>query len=205
MPSAIKILLAEDQALVLDALAKLLDMEADIEVLATLSNGKEVLEYLNASAEDIDLLVTDIEMPHMDGLSLAKQVQQDFPAIKILIMTTYNRSGYVKKALENAVGGFILKEQPVEVLAEAIRQVHSGRKYFDPELIASGLSDNNPLSPREIQVLQLVDGGMDNAAIAKKLCLSNGTIRNYLSEILSKLNAHNRVKAAAIAREKGWL
>ena len=206
MSTAINILLVEDQTMVLDALSKLLGMELDINVAATASDGQQALDLLTAAEEgSIDVLVTDIEMPNMDGLTLCAHMQTRFAAIKTLIMTTYNRSGYVKRALDEGVDGFILKESPVEELAEAIRDLMAGKRYYDPELIVSGLQDNNPLTSREVQVLKLVAEGLDNKMIAENLSLSAGTVRNYLSEAMNKLDAPNRGRAASIAEENGWL
>lgn len=201
----IRVMLVEDQAMVLDALSTLLSMQADIDVVAVAANGRHALECL--PQQPVDVLVTDIEMPGMDGLSLASSVlletSKSTPAI--VIMTTYNRSGYVKRALDMGVQGFVLKEAPVEELADAIREVYQGKRHYTPELVAAGLGDQNPLTPREQDVLRLAEQGLSGTAIAAKLFLSAGTVRNYLSEAMSKLQVDNRLAAAAKAREMGWL
>lgn len=201
----IRVMLVEDQAMVLDALSTLLSMQADIDVVAVAANGRHALECL--PQHSIDVLVTDIEMPGMDGLSLASSVLREPPESTpaVVIMTTYNRSGYVKRALDMGVQGFVLKEAPVEELADAIRAVYQGKRHYTPELVAAGLGDQNPLTPREQDVLRLAEQGLSGTAIAAKLFLSPGTVRNYLSEAMSKLQVDNRLAAAAKAREMGWL
>ena len=202
-PAAIRVLLAEDQAMVLGALAQLLDIEPDLEVVARARDGAEALELARATHPDV--VVTDIEMPGTTGLELAGAVRELDPRPRVIIVTTFARPGYLRRALEAGVSGYLLKDAPAEELADAVRRVHAGGRVIDPELAAEAWGEEDPLTDRERQVLRLAGEGRPTAAIASTLYLSEGTVRNYLSEAISKLDAANRVEAARIARRKGWL
>jgi two-component system response regulator DesR len=199
----IRILVAEDQAMVLGALATLLDIEDDLTVVARASDGRQALEL--ARSESPDVVVTDIEMPGMTGLELAAALKELDPRPRVVIVTTFARPGYLRRALEAGVGGYLLKDAPAEELAEAVRRVNAGGRAVDPELAAEAWGEEDPLTDRERLVLRLAGEGRPTAAIAGELYLSEGTVRNYLSEAISKLQAANRVEAARIARQKGWL
>ncbi len=198
-----KILIAEDQAMVRGALSALLSLEDDIEVVAEAANGQEALALTQQI--DIDIVLTDIEMPLMTGIELAEKLATTKPELKTIIMTTFSRAGYIKRALKCGVMGFILKEADSEELVEAVKNVSEGKKVFNAELALTALDDNDPLSEKERKALKLASDGLKTAEIAEQLFLSQGTIRNYLSEAIAKLNATNRVDAARIARQKGWL
>lgn len=200
----IRILLAEDQALVAGALAALLKLEDDIEVLAQAKDGKEALQLCQTLQPDV--LITDIEMPHMSGLDLAAELHSARSQIKVIVLTTFARSGFLRRALASGVRGYMLKDAPAEALAAAIRTVHAGGKAIAPELaVESWGAAADPLNERERQMLRLAGEGASNADIAKRLFLSEGTVRNYLSEAISKLQAKNRVDAFRLARDQGWL
>ncbi len=199
----IRVLVAEDQAMVLGALATLLDIEDDLSVVARAADGQQALEL--ARSEKPDVVVTDIEMPGMTGLELAAAVAGLDPRPRVLVLTTFARPGYLRRALEAGVSGYLLKDAPAEELADAVRRVHAGGRAIDPELAAEAWGEADPLTDRERQVLRLAGEGRPTAAIAAELYLSEGTVRNYLSEAISKLDAANRVEAARIARQKGWL
>ncbi|WP_221628001.1 response regulator transcription factor [Teredinibacter franksiae] len=199
----IKILLAEDQGLVRGALCALLQLENDIEVVAQAEDGMQALKRLKES--NIDLLLTDIEMPELTGIELAEKCRELYPHIKIVIVTTFGRAGYIKRALAAGVEGFLLKDAPSEELAQALRKVMTGRKVIDPELAIAALNELDPLTDKERKALRLAGEGKSTADIATSLFLSEGTVRNYLSEAIAKLNAGNRIDAARIARQKGWL
>jgi two-component system response regulator DesR len=200
----IRILIAEDQALVLGALAALLRLEPDLDVVATAGNGRDALALCIALAPDI--VLTDIEMPHMTGLELAAGLAELGLAPRVIIVTTFARSGYLRRALAAGVRGYLLKDAPADTLAAAIRTVHGGGRAVAPELALEGWSGGqDPLSERERQVLRLAGEGRSSAEIARQVHLSEGTVRNYLSEAISKLNAGNRVEAFRLARDAGWL
>ncbi|WP_440905794.1 response regulator transcription factor [Catenovulum sp. SX2] len=199
----IRVLLAEDQALVRGALVALLNLEFDIEVVAQAANGQEAVELLQQ--HQVDVLLTDIEMPYMTGLELIEQAKKIQPDIKTVVITTFARAGYIKRALVAGVRGFLLKDCPSEQLADALRQIMQGKKVIDPELAIQALDDVDPLSDKERKSLRLAGEGKKTAEIAATLFLSEGTVRNYLSEAIAKLNATNRIDAARIARQKGWL
>ena len=199
----IKILLAEDQGLVRGALCALLQLENDIEVVAQAEDGMQALKRLKES--NIDLLLTDIEMPELTGIELAEKCRELYPHIKIVIVTTFGRAGYIKRALAAGVEGFLLKEAPSDELAQALRKVMTGRKVIDPELAIAALNELDPLTDKERKALRLAGEGKSTADIATSLFLSGGTVRNYLSEAIAKLNAGNRIDAARIAHQKGWL
>lgn len=197
------IYLVEDQTLVRDALAQLLAMQTDINVVGTAADGAVAQQELPHLAADI--VLTDIEMPNCDGISLCQWLQENHRHIKTVVLTTFNRCGYVQRSVAAGAQGFILKEVPVDTLADHLRAIASGRKVFDTELVIAGIGDQDPLTERERQALRLAERGLSSAAIAKTMCLSEGTVRNYLSECISKLYAHSRGQAAHIARQKGWL
>jgi two-component system response regulator DesR len=186
------------------ALAALLDLEADIKVIAQARNGREALKLTSLHAPDV--IVTDIEMPEKTGLELAADLKLADSKARVIILTTFARPGYLRRALDAGARGYLLKERPASELAEAIRLVHSGLRAIDPALAAeSWNADEDPLSDRERQILQRAGDGRSSAEIGAELHLSEGTVRNYLSEAIAKLGAANRVDAARIARARGWL
>ena len=200
----IRVLLAEDQAMVRGALAALLTLEGDIEIIAEVGRGDEVVTVALATKPDVALL--DIEMPGCDGITAAAALHAQIPSCRILILTTFGRPGYLRKAMESGVVGFLLKDAPSAQLATAIRRAVAGERVVDPTLAMAALSEgNNPLTERERDVLAAATGGASNAEIAESLFLSEGTVRNYLSVAIQKLGARNRVEAAHIAEQKGWL
>ncbi len=200
----IRILLAEDQGLVLGAMAALLRLEPDFEVVGAATNGREALALCERLQPDI--VLTDIEMPLMTGLELAVQLKERRLAPKVIVVTTFGRSGYLRRALEAGVRGYLLKDAPVDALAAAIRAVHGGGRAIAPELALESWSGaDDPLTERERQVLRLAGEGRSSGDIARQVHLSEGTVRNYLSEAISKLNAANRVEAYRMARDAGWL
>jgi two-component system response regulator DesR len=200
----IRVLLAEDQAMVRGALAALLALEGDIEIVAEVGRGDEVATVALATKPDVALL--DIEMPGCDGITAAAALHSKLPSCRVLILTTFGRPGYLRKAMESGVVGFLLKDAPSAQLATAIRRAMAGERVVDPNLAMAALSEgNNPLTERERDVLAAATGGASISEIASSLSLSEGTVRNYLSVAIQKLNAHNRVEAAHIAEQKGWL
>ncbi len=199
----IKVIIAEDQALIRGALTALLNLEADIEIIGEAENGVEAGKLLDKCKADI--LLTDIEMPLMSGLELAQITAIKHPDVKTVIITTFGRAGYIKRALTMGVRGFLLKDTPSEELAAALRKVMQGKRVIDPELAIAALDDVDPLSDKERKALKLAGEGKTTHDIAELLFLSEGTIRNYLSECIAKLNATNRIDAARIAQQKGWL
>jgi len=201
--NTIRILLAEDQSLVRGALAALLNLEPDIEVAAEAADGNAARNLLKN--ETFDVLLTDIEMPGYSGIELVELVARDYPKMKSVIVTTFGRAGYIRRALDAGVHAFLLKDAPSEDLANAIRRAMNGRRTIDPELAIAALDDRDPLTDKERKALRLAGEGLRTAQIGEKLFLSEGTVRNYLSEAIAKLNATNRIDAARIARQKGWL
>ena len=199
----IRVLLAEDQTMVLGALAALLALEDDIEVVAQARNGKEALAAVLSQRPDV--VITDIEMPEMTGLELAAELHSHQPQTRVIILTTFARAGYLSRAMTSGASGYILKDRPAKELADAVRRVQQGLRVIDPELAAEAWGDPDPLTTRERQILRLAGEGQSTGAIANELHLSEGTVRNYLSEAISKLGAANRVEAARIARSRGWL
>lgn len=199
----IRLLLAEDQALLLGALAALLDLEPDLAVVGRARNGDEARALF--LEHEPDLLITDIEMPGATGLELAEWVRANRPAAGVLVLTTFARPGYLRRALEAGVRGYLLKETPAERLADAIRRIHRGERVIDPALALTAFDSKDPLTDRERQVLRLAGEGLSNAEIGRCLHLADGTVRNYLSEAIGKLNADNRIEAFRIARDQGWL
>lgn len=207
----IRVVLAEDQAMVRGALAALLELEGDIEVVAQAADGDAAFD---ATLEHRpDLLVTDIEMPGRSGLELAAAVRDatagggkdEASPTRVVILTTFARAGYLRRALDAGVRGYLLKDAPAAELADALRRVHGGGRAVDPELAAEAWGADDPLTDRERQVLRMAGEGASGGDIAEALGLSQGTVRNYLSEAIGKLGAANRVEAARIARENGWL
>ena len=196
-------LLAEDQALLLGALAALLDLEPDFEVVGRAQDGQAARAMFTEHAPDV--LITDIEMPGATGLELAEWVRATHPQASVLVLTTFARPGYLRRALESGVRGYLLKDTPAERLADAVRRVHRGERVIDPELALTAFDSKDPLTDRERQVLRLAGEGFTNAEIGKRLHLADGTVRNYLSEAIGKLNADNRIEAFRIARDQGWL
>lgn len=199
----IRVLVAEDQTMILGALAAMLDMEKDIEVVGRAADGKTALAL--ALDKQPDVVVTDIEMPGMTGLELAASLKEKNNGFAVIIVTTFARPGYLRRALDAGVKGYLLKDAPAQQLAGAIRTVHQGGKVIAPELATAAWDSEDPLNDRERQVLRLAGEGHTSSEIARELFLSEGTIRNYLSEAIGKLGAANRVEAARIARQKGWL
>ena len=199
----IRILIAEDQAMVLGALSALLEIESDLEVVGQARNGAEALALANQHHPDV--VVTDIEMPGMTGLDLAAALREHERAPRVIILTTFARPGYLRRALDVGAAGYLLKDAPSAQLADAIRRVAAGGRAIDPSLAAEAWTEPDPLTDRERQVLRLADEGLSGGEIARQLKLSEGTVRNYLSESIGKLGAKNRVEAARMARQKGWL
>jgi two-component system response regulator DesR len=200
----IRVLLAEDQGMVRGALAALLQLEEDIEVVAEVGRGDEVLAAALASQPDVALL--DIEMPGSSGLEVAQTLSRQLPACRIAILTTFGRSGYLRRAMESGAAAFLLKDAPAADLAVAIRRVVAGERVVDPELALSALSDGgNPLTNRERDVLKASLTGASIVEIAAQLYVTEGTVRNHLSIAIQKMEAQNRIEAARIAEKKGWL
>jgi two-component system, NarL family, response regulator DesR len=197
-----KILLAEDQAMVRGALAALLSMEADFEVTQAEDGDKA---WLLLKKNTYDILLTDIEMPGRSGLELAQWLIQQGSTTKIIIITTFGRSGYIRRAIDMGVSGFLLKDAPSEQLIESIYRIMDGKRVIDGELAMMALGETDPLNDKERRALRLASEGKTTAEIAGTLHLSEGTVRNYLSEAIAKLDAANRVDAARIARQKGWI
>ncbi len=199
----IRMVLAEDQAMVRGALAALLKLESDFDLLAETGDGEAAWQALQLHQPD--LLVTDIEMPKLTGLELAIRIKEAGLATRVVILTTFARAGYLRRALEAGVRGYLLKDAPSEQLATALRQVHAGGRAIDPQLAVAAWGEDDPLSERERQVLRLAGEGVKSAEIGERLHLSQGTVRNYLSEAIGKLGAENRIEAFRLARAKGWL
>jgi two-component system response regulator DesR len=199
----IRVVIAEDQAMVLGALAALLEIEEDIEVVGRAADGEAALALCIEQKPDV--VLTDIEMPKMSGLELAVAIRRNGLASRVIILTTFARTGYLRRALDAGASGYLLKDSPAEQLSNAVRRVHQGGRAIDPQLAAGAWSEPDPLTDRERQVLRMAGDGQTSADIASSLRLSEGTVRNYLSEAISKLGAANRIEAARIARDKGWL
>ncbi|MDQ2075182.1 response regulator transcription factor [Marinimicrobium sp. ABcell2] len=197
-----RILLAEDQSMVRGALAALLGMEPGFEIIQA-ADGDEAMELLRT--QQFDVFLTDIEMPGRTGLDLAQWLQARNSEIKTIVITTFGRAGYIRRAIDLGVAGFLLKEAPSEELIGAIYKIMSGKRVIDGELALTALGESDPLNDKERRALRMASEGKSTAAIAQNLCLTEGTVRNYLSEAIAKLNAANRVDAARIARQKGWL
>ncbi|MFJ6483039.1 MULTISPECIES: response regulator transcription factor [Streptomyces] len=200
----IRILLAEDQSMVREALAALLGLEPDIEVRVQVARGDEVLAA--ARAHDVNVALLDIEMPGMTGIEAAAALHAELPALRIVILTTFGRPGYLRGAMEAGASAFLVKDAPAAQLAAAVRKVLQGERVIDPTLAAAALAEGaNPLTDREREVLREAESGATNAELAARLHLSQGTVRNYLSTAIQKLAARNRAEAVRVAREKGWL
>lgn len=200
----IRVLIAEDQAMIRGALAALLSTEADIEVVAQVERGDRVVEAALRTTPDVALL--DIEMPGQDGITAAADLRAKLPSCRVLILTVFGRPGYLRRAVDAGVSGFLLKDAPPDELASAIRRTAKGEKVIDAQLAHAALSEgSSPLTPRERDVLAMSVRGASVEEVARSLHLTNGTVRNHLSIAIQKLNAHNRVEAARIAEEKGWL
>ncbi|MBA3614772.1 MAG: response regulator [Rubrobacter sp.] len=200
----VRVLLAEDQAMVRGALSALLSLEDDIEIVAEASRGDEILPAALDTLPDVALL--DIEMPGGDGLEAAAVLHERLPSCRVVILTTFGRSGYLRRAMESGAAGFLLKDAPASELAKAIHRAMKGERVVDPALAAAALSEgDNPLTEREREVLVASEGGATIEDIAARLYLSEGTVRNYLSTAIKKLGTRNRVEAARLAERKGWL
>ena len=199
----IRLLLAEDQAMLRGALAALLGLESDLEVVGAAADGEAAWRDLQRLQPD--LLVTDIEMPGLTGLELAQRIQRQQLPVKVVIVTTFARAGFLRRALDAGVCGYLLKDAPAEQLAEALRKVHRGGRAIDPQLALEAWGEADPLNDRERQTLRLAGEGLSAGEIAAKLNLSQGTVRNYLSEAIGKLGVGNRIEAYRLARQKGWL
>lgn len=199
----IRVLIAEDQAMVLGALAALVGSEPDIEVVAQTRDGRDALSQALRIRPDV--VLTDIEMPAMSGLELTAELARRDRSLRVIVLTTFGRPGYLRRALDAGAAGYLLKDAPSESLADAIRRVHAGGRVIDPELAVASWTEPDPLTDRQRQVLRLAAEGRSGPEIATELHLSEGTVRNYLSEAISRLGARNRVEAARVARMKGWL
>ncbi|WP_419997597.1 response regulator [Streptomyces boninensis] len=200
----IRVLLAEDQAMVREALAALLSLEGDLEVVAQVDRGDEVLAAAREARPDVVLL--DIEMPGRTGLEAAAELRAALPDLKVVILTTFGRPGYLRRAMESGADAFLVKDAPAAQLADAVRRVLRGERVIDPALAAAALADGaSPLTERERDVLDAAADGASNAEVAARLHLSHGTVRNYLSTAIQKTGARNRADAVRIARDKGWL
>jgi two-component system, NarL family, response regulator DesR len=203
-PTPIRVLLAEDQTMLRGALAALLSLESDITVIAQATNGREALKLSQQHTPDV--VITDIEMPERSGLELADDLKNAAPGTRVIILTTFARPGYLRRALDAGARGYLLKDRPASELAEAVRRVHAGMRAIDPALAAEAWdAEQDPLSERERQILRRAGDGRSSGEIAAELHLSEGTVRNYLSDAMAKLGAANRVDAARIARDRGWL
>jgi len=199
----VRVVLAEDQAMVLGALKALLEMTGDIAVQACAQTGRGALAAVLAHRPDV--FITDIEMPDMSGLDVAVELKQLHVPVRVIIVTTFARSGYLRRALDAGALDYLLKDKPADQLAAAVHRVHAGLRVIDPELAAEAWGEADPLTDRERQALKLASEGLTSSDIAHRLKLSEGTVRNYVSEAISKLGVSNRVEAARLARNKGWL
>ncbi|AZV62205.1 response regulator transcription factor [Peribacillus frigoritolerans] len=198
----IRIVIAEDQRMLLGALGSILDLESDMEVVGKASNGEEAMNLVNQLKPDI--CITDIEMPVKTGLDVAEEIKDQGHQCKVIILTTFARPGYFERARKAEVGGYLLKDSPSEELANSIRVIMDGRRIYAPELVDMAFEEENPLTERESQVLKLIADGKTTKEIASQLYLTNGTVRNYISVILDKLDVSNRVEAIVKFKEKGW-
>jgi two-component system response regulator DesR len=199
----IRLVVAEDQAMVLGALVALLETEPDLAVVARARDGDEAVALVVQHRPDV--LLTDIEMPKRSGLEVATELKRLGSPVRVVIVTTFARAGYLRRALEAGAAGYLLKDSPPEVLADAVRRVHAGLRAVDPVLAAEAWTAPDPLTDRERQALRLAAEGLRSVDIADRLSLSEGTVRNYLSEAMSKVGATTRIEAARIARDRGWL
>ena len=200
----IKLLLADDQALVRGAMAALLDLEPDIKVVAEVGRGDEVVDA--AQAHDVDVALLDVQMPGLDGISAARRLNEAMPSCKVLMVTTFGRAGYLRQAMAAGASGFIVKDTPARQLADAVRRVHEGLRVVDPALAAQSLAQgDSPLTERETDVLRSARDGGTVADIARDLHLSEGTVRNHLSSAIGKTGSANRAEAVRVADQNGWL
>lgn len=199
----IRVMIAEDQRMLRGALGALLNLEEDIEIIAEVENGEEALKTILSLQPDVCLM--DIEMPIKSGLDVAEQLKELGSSCKIIILTTFARPGYFKRAVNAGVHGYVLKDGSSDELAETIRKVKKGKREYAPELVFGSLSEENPLTDREREIMRLAAEGKTAKEISALLYLSAGTVRNYISEVINKLNVKNRIEAIAIIQEKGWL
>lgn len=198
-----KILLAEDQSMLRDALSQLLQLQPDVTSVSQAADGREAIELLKTNPVDVAIL--DVEMPYQTGLDVLEWVKEHQPAVKVIIVTTFKRPGYFERAVKADVDAYVLKERSIADLMKTIHTVLAGQKEYSPELMEVLMTHKNPLSHQELLVLEAAATGLSNKEIAEKLYLSNGTIRNYMSTILTKLAADNRTEAVRIAQEQGWI
>ncbi|MDA3647517.1 response regulator transcription factor [Saccharopolyspora indica] len=203
MGEQIRVVLAEDQTMVLSAFAALLDLQPDVAVVATAGSGAEALAAVEQHRPDV--LLTDIEMPERSGIDVAAELHRRGDPVRVLIVTTFARSGYLRRAMEIGVSGYVLKDSPIGELVTALRRVHAGERVVAPELAVAAWDQPDPLTAREREILREVATGAGNAEIAASLHLAEGTVRNYLSTAMAKLAARNRIEAANTARDRGWL
>ena len=199
----IRVVLVEDQEMVRGALSALLGTERDLRIVATARDGVDALELLRA--HEVDVVITDVEMPRMDGIALCREIRERHGHQRVLVLSTFARAGYLRRALEAGAYGYLLKDAPADSLAAAVRAAVAGHKTIDPELAAAACSEDDPLTSREREVLRFAEVGASTEQIASSMSLAEGTVRNYLSSAMSKLDARNRTEAAAVARTKGWL
>ncbi|MEK3889553.1 response regulator transcription factor [Bacillus sp. FSL K6-3431] len=199
----IRIVIAEDQRILRGALGALLDFEEDLEVVGQAGNGEETLTLVKGFQPDICLM--DIEMPLKSGLDVAAELKRSGSKCRVIMLTTFARPGYFERAVKAGVHGYLLKDGAIEDLAESIRRVMQGKREFAHELIMNSYNEDNPLTKREMDILKLAAEGKTSKEISGELFLSAGTVRNYMSEILQKLNAKNKIEAISIAEEKGWI
>lgn len=198
-----KVLLAEDQSMLRDALCQLLQLQPDVTSVSQVADGREAMELLKTNPVDVAIL--DVEMPYQTGLDVLEWMKKHQPAVKVIIMTTFKRPGYFERAVKADVDAYVLKERSIADLMKTIHTVLAGQKEYSPELMEVLMTHKNPLSHQELLVLEAAATGLSNKEIAEKLYLSNGTIRNYMSAILTKLAADNRTEAVRIAQEQGWI
>ncbi|VUX00212.1 Transcriptional regulatory protein DegU [Streptococcus constellatus] len=198
-----KLLVAEDQSMLRDALCQLLDMQPDVEMVHQVADGQEAMDLLQS--QKVDVAILDVEMPQKTGLDVLEWIKSHYPKIKVIIVTTFKRPGYFERAVKADVDAYVLKERSIADLMKTIHTVLDGKKEYSPELMEVMMTSKNPLSNQEILVLQAAARGLSSKEIAQKLYLSNGTIRNYMSSILTKLTAENRLEAVRIAQENGWI
>ena len=198
-----KLLLAEDQSMLRDALAQLLQLQPDVEEVYQAADGQKAIDCLKSETADVAIL--DVEMPNQTGLEVLEWIKVNRPDVKVIIVTTFKRQGYFERAVKADVDAYVLKERSIADLMKTIRTVLAGQKEYSPELMEVLMTSKNPLSQQERLILQAVADGLSNKEIAEKLFLSNGTVRNYMSAILTKLDAENRTEAVRIGQESGWL
>ena len=198
-----KLLLAEDQSMLRDALCQLLQLQSDVKVVYQAADGREAMELLKTNP--VDVVILDVEMPYQTGLDVLEWMKEHQPAVKVIIVTTFKRPGYFERAVKTDVDAYVLKERSIADLMKTIHTVLAGQKEYSPELMEVLMTHKNPLSHQELLVLEAAATGLSNKEIAEKLYLSNGTIRNYMSAILTKLAADNRTEAVRIAQDQGWI